>query len=138
MGFTHILNVTTEIENCFEDDPSKWTNLIRKGIEYCKIPVGDFVDSQIGVYFRDCYEFLSKNIEKRIFVHCVLGRSRSCSIVVMYLMKSLDLDFDQVRMIILIFLKKAYELVLEMRTNAQINLGFEQQLIKFSKNGFNF
>jgi len=76
MGITHVLNLTKEIDNCFESE-----------VKYLKIPVNDYTSSCISIYFKDCWDFLEGHRFGRVLVHCVLGRSRSCSMLVMYLMK---------------------------------------------------
>ena len=72
------------------------------GITYLDVKVKDYVSSDISIYFEQCYKFLTSNSDKRILIHCVLGRSRSATIIVMYLMKKYELDFDDVMFLILL------------------------------------
>ena len=117
MGITHILNMTTEIDNIFEN----------QGVKYLKIPVHDYTHSEISKYFKLCYDFLVDNSFGRFLIHCVLGRSRSCTIMIMYLMKKYEITYEE-----------ASTLLSEKRNIAQVNLGFETQLLKFESNNFKF
>lgn len=117
MGITHVLNITKEVDNFFENE----------GVTYLKVPVRDYSHSIINVYFKLCYEFIEQYSYGRILIHCVLGRSRSCSIMVMYLMKKYNLSYC-----------RASEVLSEKRQSAQINLGFEAQLLNYEDNNCEF
>lgn len=117
MGITHILNVTREVDNMFEEE----------GITYLKVPVHDYSKTIISTYFKLTYEFIEKHSYGKLLVHCVLGRSRSCSMMCMYLMKKFSKSFSEVN-----------EMLLEKRQSAQINLGFEEQLLEFERNNWEF
>lgn len=112
-GFTHILNVTDELINYFEDKPE---------LKYLKIPVKDYETEDIRPYFKQAYEFIESARGGKILIHCVLGRSRSFAFLVMFIMKKYGLSFEQ-----------ANEVVNERRFLGQINSGFEEQLIQFEK-----
>lgn len=116
MGITHVLNLTKEIDNCFESE-----------VKYLKIPVNDYTSSCISIYFKDCWDFLEGHRFGRVLVHCVLGRSRSCSMLVMYLMKKFRQTYCE-----------ANDLLSERRMQSQINLGFEAQLQEFERKGYEF
>lgn len=115
--FTHVLNVTVELPNYFED----------KEINYLKIPVRDYSTESIAPYFEEAYNFIDSAASQKLLIHCVLGRSRSFAFLVMYLMRRFKLTFEE-----------ANELVNERRFLGQINLGFEEQLIAFEKNRWEF
>lgn len=116
-GLTHVLNVSDELPNYFED----------KGITYLKIPVKDYESEDITSYFKTAYEFIEHARDSRMLIHCVLGRSRSFAFLVMFIMKKYRLGFEE-----------ANEVVNERRFLGQINLGFEEQLIAFEKNKWEF
>jgi len=116
-GFTHVINVTDELPNYFED----------KGIKYLKIPVKDYETEDIRPYFKEAYEFIENAKGNKILIHCVLGRSRSFAFLVMYIMKKYGLSFDE-----------ANETVNERRFLGQINGGFIEQLLAFEKGKMEF
>lgn len=63
----------------------------------------------------------------KLLVHCAMGRSRSASIVTMYIMKKFLIPY-----------KIAVDIVRERRETIDINPGFVQQLKDFEDNGFKF
>lgn len=73
LGVTHILNVTSDVENYYE---RKFT--------YMNISVGDGVEG-IGKHFQRAHSFIEES--DVVFVHCRHGISRSATIVISYLMK---------------------------------------------------
>lgn len=92
-----------------------------------KIPVKDYESEDIMSYFKQAYEFIGNAQGSKILIHCVLGRSRSFAFLVMFIMKKYRLSFEE-----------ANQVVNERRFLGQINLGFEEQLIKFEKNKWEF
>lgn len=70
---------------------------------------------------------MHKNIKNRLLVHCAMGKSRSATIILMYIMKKFQLPYT-----------KAFELVKERREKIDINSGFVEQLKEFELNGFKF
>lgn len=113
-NFTHVLNVTAELPNYFED----------RGFEYLKISVNDYETETISLHFKKAYEFIESAKKGKILIHCVLGRSRSFAFLVMYIMVKYGLSFEE-----------SNEVVNERRFLGQINLGFQEQLIEFEKKG---
>jgi dual specificity MAP kinase phosphatase len=65
-------------------------------VRYLKIPVHDYNHSVISIFFQEAWDYIEDHNFGKILVHCVLGRSRSCSIMVMYLMKKYRLSFQKV------------------------------------------
>lgn len=137
-GFTHVLNVTVELANYFETSPENKQDKSKEGqvaekdtnrITYLKLPIEDYETEDLSVYFQEAYSFIesAREREGKILIHCVLGRSRSFAILVMFIMKKYGLGFEQ-----------ANEVVNERRFLGQVNLGFEEQLIEFEKRGFRF
>ena len=117
MDITHVLNITTEVDCPFDS----------YGVTYLKVPVHDYSHTIIWSYFKVCYEFIERHSYGRQLIHCVLGRSRSCTIQCMYLMKKFNLSYVE-----------ANETQSEKRQSAQINLGFEAQLVEFENNNYEF
>jgi protein-tyrosine phosphatase len=74
----------------------------------------------INMFLPIIEEGLSQN--KKILVHCLMGLSRSPSIIVAYLMKKNSWSFDE-----------AVKFVNSKRTHPiNINLGFTYKLMKFN------
>ena len=67
-------------------------------------------------------DFLTKNKDKGIFVHCFMGSSRSATIVIAYLIK-----YQNYRV------RDAINYVKEKRCVVNLNVDFFNQLIEFSK-----
>ena len=61
--------------------------------------------------------------DKHIFVHCLMGSSRSATVVLLYMMKYLDLE-----------LNVAYEKLKEIRPTINVNTTFIDQLAKLKLN----
>ena len=87
----------------------------------------DYDTEDITPYFEETYNFIDSVVKGKLLIHCVLGRSRSFAFLVMYIMKKFRLQFEE-----------ANEMVNERRFLGQINLGFEEQLIAFEKNKWEF
>ena len=58
--------------------------------KYLKIDLNDYIEDSILPYIDKCVQFINENKDKSIFVHCNAGVSRSPSIVIAYLIKSLN------------------------------------------------
>jgi len=78
----------------------------------------------LAQYFDECLEFIHEHRLKgrNVFVHCKAGVSRSATIVICYLMKILEMDFEN-----------AYKFVKMKRTCIEPNEGFLEQIEKFGK-----
>lgn len=195
LGITHILNVSDNVPNHFEDDT-------HFKIEYSNIEIEDVEDAPISSSFEHAFSFIdhvlndpeniptyektaeeenqvyeqmnqftshykgefdiqtlkldlsSMTIEdwstckektmisfcdlhvsnmhqqtpkNKILVHCAMGKSRSATIVTMYIMKKFMLPY-----------KLAVDMVKERREKIQINSGFVSQLQDFETDGFKF
>lgn len=194
LGITHILNVTEEITNSFE-------NSGELGISYKKIDLEDVACEPIHLAFKQAFEFIDsvvsgskyasvdswddfgefeeektaeevkfqgvemdsrtlkldlksetltdwmkddiknttfsidnevdtlhkQNSGTRILVHCAMGRSRSASIVMMYIMKKFQTSF-----------KTAKQIVSHRREVIDPNKGFIQALKDFEEDKFKF
>jgi dual specificity MAP kinase phosphatase len=117
LKITHILNITFECCNCHED----------KGVKYLKISILDEPDKNIHEFFRQAYDFineaLSEDSNNKVLIHCALGKSRSATITIMYLMKKFSWSFE-----------KAFDFVKRKREIIEPNDGFIQRLQEFEKN----
>jgi protein-tyrosine phosphatase len=89
LNIGYIFNMTNEITNYFPD------NFI-----YHKFELDDNNKDSIKVYLDQTFELIqsyqnnSDLSNKNIFVHCFMGRSRSASIVIYYLMKKYSFTFE--------------------------------------------
>lgn len=83
IGINIIINVTREIQNYFPDD-----------FTYKKYDLYDDNKEDVSPYLEDSYDFITENADKKIFVHCFMGASRSASIVIYYLMKKHNMTIE--------------------------------------------
>jgi len=117
LKITHILNITFECGNCHED----------KGVKYLKISILDEPDKNIHEFFRMAYDFIneamSEDSNNKVLIHCALGKSRSATITIMYLMKKFSWSYE-----------KAFDFVKRKREIIDPNDGFVQRLQEFEKN----
>jgi atypical dual specificity phosphatase len=88
--------------------------------EYFAISIDDSIGQNIMMYFRRCFEFMSK--PGKLFVHCAAGVSRSVSMVVGFLIYSKRMKFDD-----------ALDLVQKQRPKASPNPAFRRQLRKLEQ-----
>ncbi|KAL5553432.1 hypothetical protein UlMin_040833 [Ulmus minor] len=86
LNISNILNVT----NCLV--PSHPNDFVYKVIN-----VADIEDTNLRQYFEECFEFIDqgKRAGGYVFVHCFVGRSRSMTVVVAYLMKKYRMTVSQ-------------------------------------------
>jgi len=115
LGITHVVSVLPPNENSCKFAPE---------VKYCQCSLQDLSTACIEDYFALSNEFIDdakkKGEENKVLVHCAAGVSRSPTLVLSYLMYSLNWS-----------LKKAYRHVLERRSVIQPNQGFLGQLIKY-------
>lgn len=121
LKITHILNITSECGNVHED----------KGIKYMKVSIADEDDKSIHPHFENAYQFIDETLRQdknnNILVHCAMGKSRSATMIIMYIMKRFSWSFD-----------KAFAFVKRKREIIEPNDGFVDQLKDFEKNKFMF
>ncbi len=114
-GITHILNLTYNVKNKFENDNEmSYLNILQ-----CQI--NDSEDTDITKIFKQCIEFidnaLKENDNNSVLVHCIAGISRSPSIVIVYLIKTQKMKFMD-----------AFNFVKQKRSIILPNQGFQKQL----------
>lgn len=78
----------------------------------------------IECVFYDAIEFFEEAKRKngRVFVHCVQGISRSCTIIMAYLMKVQGVNWE-----------KGFEFMRSKRPIVNPNMSFIAQLVTFNK-----
>ena len=112
---THILNLTRNIKNKFNQD-----------FVYKQIKINDLQTVQIDCYFDESFDFINNALDSKdsaILVHCHAGVSRSASFVIAYLMqKKIYETFEE-----------AYQIVKTKRPKIRPNDGFIKQLKSFEK-----
>ena len=104
LGITHILMISYFVTPLFPDD-----------FIYENIEVNDFDNENILIYFIKGIKFIEQS--KICYTHCQLGRSRSASFVIAYVMYSKRIHFSE-----------AYDFVRSKRSQALPNEGFQCQL----------
>ncbi|XP_042488797.1 dual specificity protein phosphatase 1-like [Macadamia integrifolia] len=116
LNITHILTVANLSAMDWSTHPNDFM--------YKTIDVADREDTDIAQYFDECFDFIdeAKRLGGRVLVHCFVGRSRSVTVVVSYLMKKNHLS-----------LSEALELVRSKRPQAAPNSGFMLQIQNFEK-----
>jgi protein-tyrosine phosphatase len=87
--------------------------------EWHHFPINDDEDETISTLFHTIHEMIEKAIQenKKVFIHCAGGRSRSVSFVIAYLMIKNGWSFDM-----------AYDYVKQRRYGMEPNQGFVKQL----------
>ncbi|XP_061790275.1 dual specificity protein phosphatase 19-like isoform X2 [Nerophis lumbriciformis] len=109
---SHVLNVAYGVANLFSDQ------LVYKTLQILDLP-----DTNITSYLSECSAFIHQAREKHgvVLVHCNAGVSRSCAIVIGYLMLREGLPFDE-----------AYRQVKLARPSCRPNPGFYRRLQSYT------
>jgi hypothetical protein len=83
----------------------------------------------IDTHFDECHKFIDESLMDYggLLVHCIVGRSRSPTVIISYLMKHHKMT-----------LKEAYDHVKNKRDIVRPNDGFIQSLINYEKKLFGF
>lgn len=91
---------------------------------YKIVELADREDTNIEQHFDECFNFIdeAKSMGGAVLVHCFVGRSRSVTVVVAYLMKKQGMSLSQ-----------ALGHVRSKRTQAAPNSGFMSQLRDYEK-----
>ncbi len=72
--------------------------------------------------FISINDTISSNPDKRVLIHCNEGKSRSVSIIMMYLMTNMKLSYND-----------AYKLIHSKKTDIHINAGFKNLLMEYER-----
>jgi protein-tyrosine phosphatase len=114
-NITHILNVCKEWQT---------NHKLPYEVKVKHLLLEDVEHQVIHDEFDSSFEFINAALqeEKRVLVHCAVGKSRSASFVIAYLMKSRGFS-----------LKQAYDHVFERRPIIKPNDGFIRQLMLYEK-----
>jgi protein-tyrosine phosphatase len=108
LNIKNILNVSDDCDNCFENE-----------LKYLQINIKDSLNTNISEHFEKSYNFIDK-CKGNILVHCYQGISRSSSIIIFYLMKKFNWDYEE-----------SYKYVKESRNIISPNKNFEIQIINY-------
>jgi protein-tyrosine phosphatase len=79
-----ILNITKDIYNYYPEE-----------FKYYKYEINDDDKSDIDNILEETYNILKNNKDKKILVHCLMGASRSCSVVLYYLMNEYKMKLEE-------------------------------------------
>ncbi|KAL3505863.1 hypothetical protein ACH5RR_031245 [Cinchona calisaya] len=113
LNITHILTVANSLPPAYPNE-----------FVYKIVDIPDREDINVSQYFDECFEFIDEAKSKGggVLVHCFVGRSRSVTVVLAYLMKKNGMSLSQ-----------ALEHVRSKRPVASPNSGFMSQLRDFEK-----
>eukprot|EP00118_Oscarella_pearsei_P026978 m.310615 g.310615 ORF g.310615 m.310615 type:complete len:620 (+) comp53162_c0_seq1:182-2041(+) len=113
LGITHVVNVTSEHRNSFDES-----------VTYLKISVLDERESNLFPYLNKTTDFLMNALQTGgiAFVHCTRGVSRSSTVTIAFLMKRYSWT-----------LGTAFEFLKDRRPGIRPNRGFLEQLSKWEE-----
>jgi protein-tyrosine phosphatase len=119
-------NKITHILNCTAEWPAY--HALPETITLKRISIKDMNNVNITEHLDDCHNFLDQVRQNggRAFVHCTIGRSRSASVVLSYLMRSEKMSLGQ-----------AYNHLFSCRDIIKPNDGFMKQLMAFEHKLYN-
>lgn len=84
LGITHVLNAAHSKRGSIGDQTYYGNNFV-----YCGIPAEDSTHFDLDVYFKPAADFIHKALKSpdgKVLVHCIMGLSRSSTLVLAYLM----------------------------------------------------
>ena len=110
LNISHILICA---EGCEPFFPNDYT--------YKILYIDDAIDENILSWLKEAFEFIDSSVNN-IYIHCVMGISRSPTIVIGYLMYKKKMKYEE-----------AYDFVRNKRNAISPNSGFQEQLKKFEK-----
>ncbi|PWA38896.1 dual specificity protein phosphatase 1 [Artemisia annua] len=112
LNVTHVLTVANSIPPAYTND-----------FTYKIVDVSDREEVNIAQFFDECFNFINEGKQMGgVLVHCFVGRSRSVTVVLAYLMKKHGMS-----------LSEALDLVKSKRSVASPNSGFMLQLQNYEK-----
>ncbi|RUS88355.1 hypothetical protein EGW08_003867 [Elysia chlorotica] len=114
-GITHVLNVTANVPNMFENE---------REFKYLQIPISDHWSQNLAAFFPEAIKFIDEARDKQegVLVHCLAGISRSVTVTVAYLMNREKMSLNH-----------AYDHVKRCKPNISPNFTFMGQLLEFEK-----
>jgi predicted protein tyrosine phosphatase len=117
LGITHIVNCAGELKHItlkYDENKFNWIWLQMYDCEY---------SGNVTKHIEPAVKFIDDAVSNghKVFVHCAAGISRSCSIVVAYLMYKHGKTYDD-----------AYRDVKNMRPCCKPNNGFQRQLKEYN------
>lgn len=86
-------------------------------IDYLSIPIDDIPEVNIIPVCEKIYDYIEKNNDKKILIHCFAGGSRSVSTIIYYIMKKYNKSFNE-----------TYNFIKSKHPNVNLNKGFMKQL----------
>ena len=107
---THIVNCTSEVPNYFE-----------KKYRYLKLGLNDDLTEILFDLLEPSYRYINSVLSiptTNVIIHCYMGKSRSASILIYYLMRKLKISYHD-----------ALKLVRSKRKIVQPNKWYEKQLL---------
>jgi hypothetical protein len=113
LGINYILNVSTNCPNYF---PDRYT--------YKHIKIKDTWDQKMTSFFDEAFEFIDEALRNNatIMVHCKAGISRSPTVTIAYLMRTLRIQLSQ-----------AFNAVRDKRPSICPNLDFMTELYQYER-----
>ncbi|GMT24912.1 hypothetical protein PFISCL1PPCAC_16209, partial [Pristionchus fissidentatus] len=115
IGITHVVNVTKNLDNFFENDGT---------FRYLRIPVDDNSSFNLSAFFPEAISFIESAAASggKVLVHCLAGISRSVTVCIAYLMSSHRWPLEH-----------AYDQVLRCNGSIAPNFHFMGQLSEFER-----
>lgn len=114
IGITHIVNL------------SSYENNFHGSFQYLRIPVEDLPIENLSPYFDESLKFIEDALtgNGRVLVNCNAGQSRAGTIVILYIMKTKGVSFED-----------AKKFAQSKRKSNKVcpNSGFQKQLIDYFK-----
>ncbi|KAJ3413431.1 Dual specificity protein phosphatase 1 [Chytridiales sp. JEL 0842] len=125
LGITHVLNMAIEVEY---EQITKPTSPGSYSVTFKKLGIEDHPEQDIDDVVKEAIEFIAsatKDEGNKILVHCKVGKSRSATMVIAYLIAEKRLT-----------LRQAYSLVTKARRGIAPNFGFMLALMKVERDIF--
>ncbi|KZS89096.1 phosphatases II [Sistotremastrum niveocremeum HHB9708] len=108
-----------QIKNIVQVLDVDWGMLSDKGLDYYQVNLADRTSANIIPHLNGACDYIRSHLSqgRNVLVHCQQGVSRSCAIIIAYLMRERGLSFDE-----------SLALIKARRACAKPNDGFIRQL----------